>query len=562
MKKLFQGDNQYLFKFFRFMRPYRVRFAISQVIYSSQGFAFPFFFAIFSGNIVAAILAQDMGAVRSAAIMLAIMVFGYLLMLLIAIANNMIVIERAMLDMKRQLFSTFVRTGIEDAAHSGEGIASINTDCDTAQGLFEVPLMMFMQSIIVIIGSSITIFVIDWRLGLASVAVGIFIFLMQNRFTKPLAKIGKEQLEKNADALKSASNTFSGAMAIRAYNMQPQAFITFDRDNNRLKLLDIRHGFIRMGQQLFGNLRGWLTLLVVFGFGGWLAATGRLEFYQVVVVYGMSASLSAAIGGLGEVYAGLQPPIAGAKRVFAVLEKGESISANPGSADMPASLAGGYHLIIKDLRFQYKNAETPTLTDINLDIPENKMVALIGASGSGKSTLLKAIVGMYERDNLNMQLGNTHASATPLKSWRQNFAYVDQSCTLFNTSIRENIAMGAANNCTEDEIVAAAKQAAAHDFIMELQDGYDTNCGEGGNTLSGGQKQRIAIARALIKKAPILVFDEATSALDKETERNIMQTIQTLRHDHTILITTHNMENIEGADKIIEMNGGHMQVVL
>ena len=555
--KLTQGNNQYLFKMFRFMRPYGLRYAITQFIYSSQGFALPFIFAIFSGNIMAAILSGDAEGVLRAAALFAIMVFGYLLVFLVAVAVNIIVVERAILDMKRSLFRTFVRTGLEDASHSGEGIAAINTDSDTAANIFQGPLMFAMQSIITIVGSVITIFIIDIRLGLASLAVGILSFFMQKRFTIPLAKVGKERLEANSSALKSASNVFSGAMAIRAYNMQPQAFITFDRDNSRLKMLDIRQGFIRMGQRLFSTIEGWLTLLVVFGFGGWLAATGRLEFYLVVVVFSMSASLSSSIGALGEVYAGLQPPIAGAKRVFAILEKGESLSQKKMKRTAP-SQANGYGLSIKNLIFRYQDGELDTLSDINIEVGENQMIALVGESGSGKSTLLRAIIGMYERDDLGLSLGGISYNDTNIKDWRQNFAYVDQSCTLFDMSIKENIAIGAGGNCTDEDIISAAKQAAAHDFIESLEGGYDAPCGEKGNTLSGGQKQRIAIARALVKKAPILVFDEATSALDKETERNIMDTIQNLRENHTILITTHNLDNVVDVDMIIKMDGGRL----
>ena len=157
-----------------------------------------------------------------------------------------------------------------------------------------------------------------------------------------------------------------------------------------------------------------------------------------------------------------------------------------------------------------------------------------------------------------MSLGDLEYNKTSLKNWRQNFAYVDQSCKLFDMSVKRNISMGAGGNAQEEDIIAAAKRAAAHDFIQELENGYDAPCGEKGSTLSGGQKQRIAIARALVRKAPVLVFDEATSALDKESEGHIMDTIQSLRGDHTILITTHNLENAATADKIVVMDKGRI----
>ncbi|MCL2014905.1 MAG: ATP-binding cassette domain-containing protein, partial [Defluviitaleaceae bacterium] len=178
---------------------------------------------------------------------------------------------------------------------------------------------------------------------------------------------------------------------------------------------------------------------------------------------------------------------------------------------------------------------------------------------SGKSTLLRAIIGMYEREEMPVFIGKQGFNETSLQDWRSQFAYVDQSCKLFNVSIAENIAYGRVDNLpTQPEIETAAKRAFAHDFIASLEDGYNTDCGEKGDSLSGGQKQRVAIARALAKKAPILVFDEATSALDKESEKYIMETIETLRNDHTILITTHNLDNIVTADCIIVMESGNV----
>jgi ABC-type multidrug transport system fused ATPase/permease subunit len=343
--------------------------------------------------------------------------------------------------------------------------------------------------------------------------------------------------------------------------MQPQAFLTFDHENNRLKKLQIRRGLITMGQNLFGTVEGWLTLMVVFGFGGWLAATGRMEFYMVAVVFGMSSALSSSIGRMGAVYAGLQPPIAGAKRVFNILDKGEEYSK---VQKLKTSIAAksneinGYALEAKNLNFKYLDADTEILKDISFDAAENQMIAFVGESGSGKSTMLRAIIGMYERENLGLHLGGVPFNDCPTKDWRKYFAYVDQSCMLFDMSIKENIAMGSGGEASDEDVIAAAKQAAIHDFIESLEEGYDAPCGEKGGTLSGGQKQRIAIARALVKKAPILVFDEATSALDKESERNIMDTIKSLRNDHTILIATHNLKSIVDADKILVFEEGRI----
>ena len=556
-KKLVAGDNKYFFKLFRFARPYAFRYALSQLMYSAQGFVFPFAMALLSGNIMAAIIAGDQGMVISAIINFAIIVGVFFVLLGAGIYNNIISIEKIMMDVKRELFRKFTKSGIEDAAvsHSGEGIAAINTDADTARGVFGQPLTEVVNCTLGIVGSSIVIFAVDWRLGTGAFVVGIISFIMQHRFTTPLARIGKDRLEVNADAVKTASNIFSGAMVMRAYNMQSRALISFDTDNKRLQLLDFKRGFIEMWRNMFTTLQGWMSLTVTFALGGWLVATDRLEFYMLMIVLGMFETLVSSIGRIGRTYADLQVPIAGAKRVFSVLDKG----ADEQKTDtFEEKLPVGYALRVQNLSFAYSDAATNALMDINLNIKENEMVAFVGESGSGKSTLLRLIIGMYERSDFAVELGGVSFNEMSAKSWRRSFAYVDQSCKLFDMSVGENISMGLGGNASDALITATAKRAAAHDFIVGLEGGYDAPCGEKGATLSGGQKQRIAIARALLKGSPILVFDEATAALDADSENYVMETINSLRSDHTILITTHNLKNIITADKIVVMDKGQI----
>ncbi|MCL2364915.1 MAG: ABC transporter ATP-binding protein/permease [Defluviitaleaceae bacterium] len=562
-KKLTAGDNQYFFKLFRFARPYAFRYALSQLMYSAQGFVFPLAMALLSGNIMAAIVAGNADMVVTAVIHFSIVVGIFFVLLGAGIYNYIIASEKIMMDVKRALFRKFTKSGIEDAAvaHSGEGIAAINTDADTAQGVFGQPLTEFVACLLGIGGSAIVIFAVDWRLGVGAVVVGMISFVMQHRFTKPLAKIGKDRLDANADTVKTASNIFSGAMVMRAYNMQSRALITFDADNKRLKMLDFKRGFIEMWRGLFTTLQGWMSLAVTFALGGWLVATYRLEFHMLMVVLGMFETLVDSIGRVGRTYADLQVPIAGAKRVFAILDKSTDEESTENTDANTLASPNGHTLSITNLSFAYLDAEANTLADINLTISENEMVAFVGESGSGKSTLLRAIIGLYDRKDLGMTLGGVCYNEIPTKNWRQYFAYVDQSCKLFDMTIHENIAMGLSGTADKDRVIKAAKRAAAHDFITTLEGEYDAPCGEKGATLSGGQKQRIAIARALIKGAPILVFDEATSALDSDSERAVMDTIQSLRSNHTILITTHNLSTITSVDKIVVMEKGQIAEV-
>ena len=555
-KWLYQGDNQYFFRLFEFIRPNMFRYVVTQIIYSGQGFVFPFILAAFTSSIMASIVDRSTAGVVDAGIMLLVLIAGFMAVLCPGLYINMLTIFNAELRLKRRLFNAYTAVGIEDAKHSGEGIASINNDANTAISIFSGALFQFLNNGIQIPAAIIVVLVVEWRLGLALLAVGIISFILQHRFTAPLAEIGKKRLDENAENVKTASNIFSGAVTIRAYNMQPKALLTFDRHNNKIKLLDLRQAMISMWQNTIGTFEGWLTILVTFGLGGYLIYAGIMEFHLIVLVYIMGRTLTASIGGLGRLYADLQPPIAAAKRVFLALESldGITVCKKSGQDKTP----DGYALTLRDFSFRYLNTDKDVLKGIHLEVAENTMVALVGESGSGKSTLLRAIIGMYEREDLGLVLGGVPYNDASIECWRRSFAYVDQSCRLFDLSIKENIAMGLGGKAPDEDIEQAAKTAAAHEFITELENGYDAPCGEKGSTLSGGQKQRIAIARALIKKAPIMVFDEATSSLDKDSERQIMETVENLRQNHTILITTHNLNTIVGADKIIMLKDGEV----
>ena len=554
----FKENRKYFFKMFRFMRPYALSFSIGMLFYNAQGFAGPLIISIFLSGMVAAITLGDAGMILPAVWTFLIMIGVWMVSLAPGIYLMVMSQARAVRDLKQKLFRTFVNNSLEGAGatHSGEGIAAINTDADTAAEVLSDPLSALLNCIITITGASIVVFAVDWRLGAAAFGVGLLGFLVQNRFTKPLAKVGKDRLASNANAVKSVSNIFSGAIAIRAFNMQDKAAAAFDIENKLLRALDFKQAFITMWQNLLRSVQGWLMLVVVFVMGGWLVVDGQLQLYQLMMTPFLCLNIAAAFGRIGESYAGLQPPIAGAKRIFNILDAapvGRGLAPAAAKTDLSPN---GYSLKIDNLDFSYIDTDFKALKSVSLEVPENKMIALVGESGSGKSTLLRTIIGMYERDQMPITLGGMAFGDSSITNWRRNFAYVDQSCTLFDMTIAENIAMGAGGEASPDEITAAAKRAFAHDFITELEGAYDAPCGEKGGTLSGGQKQRIAIARALVKKAPILVFDEATSALDGESERHIMETIQSLRHDHTILITTHNLENIITADVIVTMQDG------
>jgi len=549
-------DRQYFFRTLRYMKPYLFAYCIGIFLYSSQLFAFPLMNSVFLGGITAAIVELSYAEVLDTIWLTAMILLGFAVLIGIGAYLYAVTTAYGVRDMNIAVFNRFMKSSVESNQHSGEGIAVINTDVNTASNIFGDALASFLQNVIAAIFSVAAVVIIDWRMGLGALAVGLIVFFMQSRFAGPLARLGKEQLETNAGSVKSLSNIFAGALTIRAYNRQDRALVQFDRENGKLKKLAFKQAFISMWQDLFNTVQGWLTLIFVFAMGGWLVIAGEIDFATVMMVFPLVEAISGAMSKIGATFAGLQPPIVAAKRVFNVIDSApEAQHTQPNKLAMPG---GQYHISIRGLTFTYKDAAVETLKDVNLTIGENEMIAFVGESGSGKSTLLRAIIGMFERDGMNMEIGGLSFTAENSNEWRSHFAYVDQSNKLFDMSIAENIAMGLQGEASKSQIEEAAKQALAHDFINELPEGYATACGEKGASLSGGQKQRLAIARALCRKAPVLAFDEATSALDADSERDILKTIENLRRNHTILITTHHLRNITTADKIVVMADGRI----
>jgi len=544
----------YFKKMFSFIRPYMLPFSIGAVLNNSQSFAFSFVIGLTGSNIIAGAIAGSTQEIVTGTVI----AIGALVALLSLVGLGRYLYSRAVLsaqmDLKQRLFSSFMNRGLEasQSSHSGEGIAAINTDADNASKIYGSALFSFLTPVITGVFSSVTLFIIDWRMGLAAIGLGSFAYFTQSRFVKSSGKTGKYRLAANAEAVKEMSNIFQGAMPIRAFNMHDKALASASIKMNELKILDFRRAFISMWQRLFTSIQGWLALVTTFGFGGWLVATGQLDFPALLLALPLFEAISNHMGNIGKALADMQPPLEAARRIFSIIDSAP-VSEEKGSMEFD-----GATLRIKALNFRYQNAEQDTLLDIDLNINIGEMVAFVGPSGSGKSTILRVIVGFYEREHLGMTLGGTSSETASIAAWRKNFSYVDQSCKLFDMTIRENIAMGRKGDVGDADIVAAAKQAFAHDFIEELDEQYNTPCGEKGALISGGQKQRVAIARALIKGSPILVFDEATSALDADSERFVMDTIESLRRNHTILITTHNLKNITTADKIVVLNEGRI----
>jgi ABC-type multidrug transport system fused ATPase/permease subunit len=415
------------------------------------------------------------------------------------------------------------------------------------------------------------IFSIEWRIGLFTIFVGLFSTFGQVLFAKPLAKIAKNNLETTAKATKLIGDIFSGGIIARVFRIQENMLYVFGYSNDRLRSLANREARIDGAQKLVSGISELLTTGGVFVVGSVLISKGDITLTTLMAMVPLCSSVALAIAGFGAAWAGMQAPFEAGQRIYTLLDGNNRLEPLPEqglrSGSLPESEPGaesqtvkplekkkGCAIEVRDLTFTYKDAEKPVLSDVNLSVGANQLAAFVGESGSGKSTLLKVIAGLYTSGSAQVTVNDEILSFSNVKEWRSNFAYVDQNCTLFNLTIAENIGLGR-EGATLDEIKVAATEANASGFINELPQGYDTPVGEVGGLLSGGQRQRIAIARALIRRSPVLVFDEATSALDAESERAVVDAIHHLRKNHTILLITHNLPAIQ-PDIIFSVENG------
>jgi len=254
---------------------------------------------------------------------------------------------------------------------------------------------------------------------------------------------------------------------------------------------------------------------------------------------------------LAHLNAEMQGGLAGAQRLFHILSLTPKIRDVENAPDL--TIKGG-DITFKGVDFSYEDG-TPALHNLNIHVPAGQTVALVGPSGAGKSTVLNLVPRFYNINDGSIIIDDQDISQVGLNSLRKSCALVSQEIVLFDDTVRANIAYGRFG-ASEDDIVAAAKHAAAHDFIMELPEGYDTRVGEDGVKLSGGQRQRVSIARAMLKNSPILLLDEATSALDTESERKVQDALQELMKDRTTLVIAHRLSTVVDADLIYVIDQG------
>lgn len=436
---------------------------------------------------------------------------------------------------------------------TGQLMSRVINDTATFENLLAHALPDLFTNIIIIIGVTIILFSMNTTLAFFSLIPIPFLAFACVVFTKYVLPLFKKSQKYLAELNADLQDNISGIKEIQAFNKQDWelrkiSHISFKFSGARVRAMrmsSIFHPFI--------NFFSSLGTVIVVAFGGLLALDGRMPVDEIVGFILYLNMFYQPIATLGNVLENIQEAIAGAERVFQVIDTEPDVKEVPNP--IPLKDVKG-EVAFNHVCFSYDPLKT-IIDDVSFAIKPGQMVALVGPTGVGKTTIISLLNRFYDINSGSITMDGVNIRDVTLESLHQNISMVLQDVFLFNGTVAENIAYGR-ENATMDEIIEASKTACAHDFITELADGYDTYIGERGVRLSGGQKQRLSIARAVLKRAPVLIMDEATSSVDVETEREIQNAINNLAGTRTIIIIAHRLSTVKKADNIIVLNEGRI----
>ena len=437
---------------------------------------------------------------------------------------------------------------------TGELISRITNDVNFIAHAISYALSDFLYQSMQAIFYAFLVFYISWRWTLISLAIFPFILLSTIRVGKLVRKYSSETQRRMADLNSQLSETIQGVWVVKGFSREDYEYERFKKINNQYYkyiLKSIKKTVLLSPLTQFLSAIGAAIILVV---GGKDVIEGRFSFGVFGLFLGALLSLVKPLKKLSNVYSINQQALAASERIYEVLEEETGIKDRPHSVFINDFKEG---IVFEDVWFRYDRDEKLVLKNINLHIKKNDIIALVGRSGVGKSTLVKLMCRFYEPTRGRILIDGRDIRDIKIFSLRKLISIVSQDTILFNDTVKENIAYGK-EKASWEEIVEAARKAYCYEFIMNLPQGFDTVVGNRGFKLSAGQKQRIAIARAILRDAPILILDEATSQLDFEAERLIRNAIHNLIKDRTVFIIAHRLSTIQKSSKIVVLEGGEI----
>ena len=461
--------------------------------------------------------------------------------------------QRVIIDIRKAVFEKLQRLSLDfyDKNKTGTIMSYVTNDVGALQSAMVENVVEMVTESVILIASIVMMIYLDWRLFLVTFSTFPVVLLFIDQFGKRIRKSGSRIQEAAADITSVLQETVSSARVIKSFVREEYEINRFEKEN--IKNFRANMKYAQLSATLTPTIEfvAAVGVTIILWYGGNSVIDGTITAGSLVAFLTYAVNISNPIKRLSRVIGNIQKAMAAGQRVFGILDLPETVQTLPGAKTMP-TVKGNVRF--NNVSFSYNPGEQ-VLNNVSFDVKPGEMIAFVGPSGAGKSTVASLLPRFYDVSEGSITIDGQDIRQVTLNSLREQVGIVPQETVLFNGSVYDNIVYGRLD-ATKEEVEAAAKAANAHNFIMELPNGYQTMLGDRGMNISGGQRQRISIARAILKNPQILILDEATSALDTESERVVQEALDRLMVGRTSFVIAHRLSTIKNADKIMVLEKG------
>ena len=461
--------------------------------------------------------------------------------------------QRVIIDIRKAVFEKLQRLSLDfyDKNKTGTIMSYVTNDVGALQSAMVENVVEMVTESVILIASIVMMIYLDWRLFLVTFSTFPVVLLFIDQFGKRIRKSGSRIQEAAADITSVLQETVSSARVIKSFVREDYEINRFEKEN--IKNFRANMKYAQLSATLTPTIEfvAAVGVTIILWYGGNSVIDGQITAGSLVAFLTYAVNISNPIKRLSRVIGNIQKAMAAGQRVFGILDLPETVQNLPEAKTMP-TVKGNVRF--NNVSFCYTPGEQ-VLNNVSFDVKPGEMIAFVGPSGAGKSTVASLLPRFYDVTEGSITIDGQDIRQVTLNSLREQVGIVPQETVLFNGSVYDNILYGRLD-ATKEEVEAAAKAANAHNFIMELPQGYQTMLGDRGMNISGGQRQRISIARAILKNPQILILDEATSALDTESERVVQEALDRLMIGRTSFVIAHRLSTIKNADKIMVLEKG------
>lgn len=463
--------------------------------------------------------------------------------------------QSVIIDIRAAVFKKLQRLSVSfyDKNKTGTIMSYVTNDVNALQSAMVENTIEMITEGFILIGSVVAMIYLDWRLTLFTVCTFPVVLWFMEFFGKKIRKTGGRIQECTADITSVLQESVASARVIKSFVREDYEVDRFDVENRANFRANMKNAQLMATLTPVVELVAAIGVTMIIWYGGNNVINGTITAGSLVAFLTYAVNISNPIKRLTRVIGNIQKALAAAQRVFMIIDMPEEIAESRDAKQLP-EVSGKVEF--QNVSFAYDDKGN-VITDLSFSVKPGEVIAIVGPSGAGKSTIANLLPRFYDVNKGDIKIDGHSVREVTLDSLREQVGIVPQETMLFNGSVYNNILYGRLD-ATKEEIEAAAKAANAHDFIMQLTDGYETKLGDRGVNLSGGQRQRIAIARAILKNPRILILDEATSALDAESERVVQEVLDRLMVGRTSFVIAHRLSTVKNADKILVLEKGNL----